>query len=302
MLYNKPMLASLKRILLALLGFYVLLCIALYFEQSRLIFFPEREVLDTPKHYGCDFQDVQFGGIDGQLQGWWLSAEPRLSVRMGSRTLIYFHGNGGNIGDNAEHACRLRNLGLNVFIFDYRGYGMRSGARPSEKSVFQDADSAWTYLTGNTKLDRAIDPRKIIIYGHSLGGAVAIETANRHPESAALIVESTFTSIRAMAERDRSFRFFPLALILNQKMDSLDKIRSIRMPVLFIHGTADRIVPTSMSEQLYAAAPGPKQLYLVEGAGHENCAATAGEAYQQHVLKFLSTVPEPAEKQLSLTE
>lgn len=288
------MLQSLKRVLLALIGVYVVVCVALYFEQSRFIFFPQREVLDTPKEFGCDYQDVTFGGVVDLLHGWWLPADPKLSPQMGSRTLIYVHGNGGNIGDNAEHACRLRNLGLNVLIFDYRGYGVRSDVSPTEQSVYEDADSAWMYLTGNTSSDRVISPNKIIIYGHSLGGAVAIETAKRHPDAATLIVESTFTSIRAMAERDRAFRFFPLALILNQKMDSLDKIKSIHMPTLFIHGTADNIVPTSMSEQLYAASPAQKKLYLVKGAGHENCAATAGEAYKQRVIDFLRSVPTAA--------
>ena len=294
------MLRFLKWTLLTLFGVYLALCAALYLEQSKFIFVPQREVLHTPKEYGCDYQDVTFGGAEDQLHGWWLSADPRLSPQMGSRTLIYFHGNGGSIGANAEHACRLRNMGLNVFIFDYRGYGVRSDVQPTEQSVFADADSAWMYLTGKTTSDRSVDPHKVIIYGHSLGGAVAIETAKRHPDAAALIVESTFTSIRAMADLNSNFRFFPLSFILNQKMDSLEKIKSIHMPILIIHGTADDVVPSSMSQQLYYSAPGSKYLYLVKGAGHENCAAVAGQNYQKHVLDFLGSVPSPEELRLSL--
>ena len=142
--------------------------------------------------------------------------------------------------------------------------------------------------------DRKIDARKVIIYGHSLGGAVAIEIAKRHPDAAALITESTFTSIRSMADLEPKFAVFPLSYILNQKMDSLAKIKTIHMPTLIIHGTADSVVPSAMAEQLYAAAAGPKQLYLVEGAGHENCAAVAGANYQLRVLQFLRSVSMPA--------
>ncbi len=285
------MLKILKSALLALIGAYIVLCVGLYFEQSRFIFVPQREVLHTPKEYGCDYQAITIGGEGETLRGWWLSADPRLSSQLGSRTLIYYHGNGGSIGANAEHACRLRNMGFNVLIFDYRGYGASDDVQPTEKSVFQDADRAWDYLTRNDGPGRAVDPRKIVIYGHSLGGAVAIEMAKRHADAAALIAESTFTSILAMADMEPKFGLFPLSYILNQKMDSLDKIKSIHMPTLLIHGTADDVVPPSMSEQLYAAAPGPKQLYLVNGAGHENCAATAGKNYQHRLVEFLSTVP-----------
>lgn len=283
------MLKSLKWTLLTVVGIYVALCIGLYFEQSKFIFVPQREVLHTPKDFGCESQDITIASAGQTLHGWWLASDPRISAQMGSRTLIYFHGNGGSIGANAEHACRLRNLGLNVLVFDYRGYGQSSDVSPTEDSVFSDADAAWNYLVK----ERNVDPHKTIIYGHSLGGAVAIEMAKRHPDAAALITESTFTSIRAMAELDSNFRFFPLSLILNQRMDSLDKIKSIHMPTFIIHGTADGVVPASMAEQLYAAAPGSKRLYLVEGAGHENCAAIAGQNYQYRMLEFLSTVPIP---------
>jgi uncharacterized protein len=207
------MLKFLKWTLLPVIGVYLALCIGLYVAQSRFIFVPQRKVLHTPKEYGCDYKEVKFGGTLDQLHGWWLSADPRLSAQMDSRTLIYFHGNGGSIGANAEHACRLRNIGLNVLIFDYRGYGESNGGPPTESSVFTDADAAWQYLTK----DRAIEPRKVIIYGHSLGGAVAIEIAKRHPEAEALITESTFTSIRAMADLEPKFGVFPLSYILNHE-------------------------------------------------------------------------------------
>lgn len=276
----------LKRIFFAAVAIYVALCVALYFEQSRFIFVPEREVRFTPKDFGCDFHEVLIGGREDTLHGWWLSADPRTSSQNGSRTLIYFHGNGGSIGANAEHACRLRNIGLNVLLFDYRGYGQSDDVTPTEQSVFHDAGLAWDYLVDQ----RHIRPDRIVIYGHSLGGAVAIEIAKQHPDAYALIVESTFTSIRDMADMSPNFRVFPLSLLLNQKMDSRTKIASIHLPVLVIHGTADHVVPYQMSQQLYAAAPGKKQMFLVPGAGHENCAAIAGPDYQQNVRSFLASV------------
>ena len=273
-----------KRALLVVLGVYVVLAAALYLEQTRFIFVPQREVEFTPKVFGCDFQRVSIPSESGSMEAWWLSADPRLSAQMGGRTVIYFHGNGGSIGANAEHACRLRNIGFNVLLFDYRGYGQSSSVSPSEDTVYADADSAWNYLTR----ERNVVPHKTIIYGHSLGGAVAIEMAKRHPDATALITESAFTSIRAMADRDIKSSLFPMALILNQRMDSLSKIRNIHMPKLFIHGTADDVVPPSMAQQLYVAAPAKKQLFLVDGAGHENCAAIAGEKYQATVRSFLT--------------
>jgi len=283
------MLKFLKWTLLTVVSLYVVLCVGLYFEQAKFIFVPQREVLHTPKEFGCDAQEIIIDSGGQMMRGWWLSADPRVSAQMGSRTIVYFHGNGGSIGANAEHACRLRNLGLNVLVFDYRGYGQSSDISPTEESVFSDADAAWNYLVK----ERNVDPHKIIIYGHSLGGAVAIEMAKRHPDAAALITESTFTSIRAMADLNRNFRFFPLSLILNQKMESLDKIKSIRMPTFIIHGTADEVVPSSMGEQLYAASAGAKEIYLVGGAGHENCAAMAGQEYQRRVREFLNSAPGP---------
>jgi pimeloyl-ACP methyl ester carboxylesterase len=197
--------------------------------------------------------------------------------------LLYLHGNGGSIGANAEHACRLSRVGFGVLIFDYRGYGNSEGGPPTENAVYADAEQAWKFLAGSGKADA----HKTVIYGHSLGGAVAIEMATRHPEAAALIVESTFTSIREMARQSPQFRLFPTWLIVNQ-MDSLTKIATVHMPVLVIHGTADRVVPAAMAEQLYAAAPWLKQIFLVPGAGHENCASVAGVGYMRAIVQFMA--------------
>ncbi len=264
-----------KRILVAVLAVYVLACGALYAAQTHFIFFPERDIAFTPKEFGCSAEDVSISEQSHTMRGWWLPGT-------NGNTVLYLHGNAGNIGANAEHACRFQKMGFSVLLFDYRGYGNSDGAFPSEKSVYEDADRAWSYL-----IDQHVKPANLIIYGHSLGGAVAIETSKRHPDARALISESTFTSLADVAELDRAYRIFPLALLMNQRMDSLSKVSKLKLPILFIHGTADTIVPVAMTEQLFDRASGSKSLFLVAGGGHENCAATAGRRYADAVFNFL---------------
>jgi hypothetical protein len=282
------MLSIFKRLVLLLAGIYLLLCIALYFHQTKFIFVPQRKVEFTPRDYGCKFDDVQFQSGGKTLHGWRLPADDSIATQVGGRTLLYFHGNGGSIGANAAHACRLNHIGFSVLIFDYRGFGQSEGGLPTENHVYEDAEAAWQYL----EHVRNTGAHQILIYGHSLGGAVAIEMATRHPDAAALIAESAFTSIQDMAEQSPAFRLFPVRFILNQHMDSLKKIASVHMPVLFIHGLADNVVPATMSERLYAAAPGSKQILLVPGAAHENAATVAGSKYKETVLDFVRAIPQ----------
>jgi pimeloyl-ACP methyl ester carboxylesterase len=197
--------------------------------------------------------------------------------------LLYFHGNGSNIGDNVHRASRFHQLGLSVLLIDYRGYGKSSGPFPNESLVYEDAEAAWTYLTQQ----RRIAPKNIFLYGHSLGGAIAIEMAVRHPDIAGIIVEGAFTSIRAVVDEVSLYRLFPVDLILTQQFDSLAKVRSLQMPILFIHGTADEIIPVKMSQELYQAAPEPKQLLLVPDAGHNDTAELGGIRYLQTIREFI---------------
>jgi len=197
--------------------------------------------------------------------------------------VLYLHGNASNVSANVEHAGRFHSLGFSVLLMDYRGYGQSEGGFPSEQRVYQDADIAWNYLVQQ----RGIKPEQIVIYGHSLGGAIAIELATHHADAAGLIVESSFTSIPAMAARRSLFRIFPLDLVVTQRFASIAKLHALAMPLLFIHGTADQDIPYTMSEQLFAAAPEPKRLWLVPGGEHNNNAKTAGEAYFQTIREFL---------------
>ena len=291
----KPPRISVKRIfrgLVAGLAFlYLGLCGFLWFDQTHFIFFPGGFEYLTPAPFHVPFQDVWIPVSFSQqenaaspgdsspekLHGWWL---PNPSS---NRVLLYLHGNGGNIASNLEHAVRLRNFGASVLIVDYRGYGRSTRRFPSEARVYEDAEAAWQYLVREQK----IEPKKIIIYGHSLGAAIAIELASHHPEAAGLISESAFTSIEDMAKAERAYSYFPIHLLVHEKFASLSKMPSIKIPILFIHGASDELVSFHMSEQLYAAASGAKQLVLIEGAGHEDCATVGGEKYKRAVESFL---------------
>ena len=260
---------------------YALLCLLVWNWQTRLIFMPVRKLRCTPASLGIPGANVHVtfqsrGGKQETLHGFWLPAE-------GPKVMLYFHGNGDNIGVNLPHAVLLRSLGISVFLFDYRGYGRSSGPFPTETRVYEDAQVAWKYLVN----DRHYSPHQIVIYGHSPGGAIAIEVASRHPEAAGLIVESTFTSIIAMARYIWIFALLPLELLLENRFDSIAKIGAIRMPILLVHGTRDWTVPCRMTRELFAAASEPKTLVMIEGGGHLDNSIVGGQIYLEAVREFI---------------
>lgn len=262
---------------------YLSICLYLFSQQTRFIFFPSPVIETTPDFFNLRYQEVWLPVVSSdqkveRIHGWWIPA-----TKPDAKTLLYLHGNGINIGANVAHANRFHQQGFSVLLIDYRGYG-RSQGSPTESRVYQDAATAWDYLV------KRHQPSKIFIYGHSLGGAVAIDLAVQHPEAAGLIVDSSFTSIADIAKLQGKFWMFPIDLILNQRFDSISKVRLLQIPVLFIHGTADLQVPAVMSQQLYAAAPEPRQLFLVSGAGHNNTAEIAGVQYFQAVQKLVEQV------------
>ena len=265
--------------------FYTAVCLFLIFRQTHFIFFPSPVIQTTPEFFNLSYQEVWLPVASGdqaveRIHGWWMPAATNAKV------LLYLHGNGINIGANVAHANRFHQLGFSVLLIDYRGYGRSEGGFPTEARVYADAAAAWNYLVKQ----RQIQPSQIFIYGHSLGGAIAIALAVQHPEAAGLIVEGSFTSIGKMVEHQGNYWMFPVDLILNQRFDSISKVRSLQMPVLFIHGTADSVVPSAMSQLLYTAAPEPKQLVLIPGAGHNDLAEVGGSQYLQAVQKFVQKV------------
>ena len=264
---------------------YLAVCIFLFLQQSRFIFFPAKVIETTPEFFHLAYEDVWLpvnakSGKVARIHGWWIGAS-----QLNAKVLLYLHGNAINIGANVAHAHRFHQLGFSVLMIDYRGYGRSEGGFPTESQVYQDAATAWDYLV----YQRQIPPSQILIYGHSLGGAVAIDLALKHPDAAGLIVESSFTSIRKVVAYRNNFWMFPVDSILTQRFDSIGKVPNLKIPVLFIHGTADVIVPAFMSQDLYAAAPEPKKLLLVPGAAHNNVAEVAASVYLEAVRSFVTS-------------
>lgn len=260
-------------------------CIFLFLQQSRFIFFPALVIETTPEFFNLGYEDVWLpvsakSGKVVRIHGWWIQAS-----QPNAKVLLFLHGNAINIGANVVQAHRFHQLGFSVLLIDYRGYGRSEGGFPNESQVYQDAATAWDYLV----YQRKIPPSQIFIYGHSLGGAVAIDLALKHPNAAGLIVESSFTSIRKVVAYRNNFWMFPVDSILRQRFDSIRKVPNLKIPVLFIHGTADVIVPAFMSQDLYAAAPEPKTLVLVPGAAHNNVAEVDPSVYLQAVRSFVTS-------------
>ncbi len=251
---------------------YLTICLILFFAQSRLLFVPDAHDYKSLDALNLPHQEVWLpvstkGGKVEHIHGWWIP-HAQVPCTGGVRplaTMLYLHGNGGNISVEVK-ARRFYQMGFSVLMIDYRGYGRSEGSFPSEETVYQDAQTAWNYLVK----ERQISSKQIVVYGHSLGGAIAINLASQNPEVAGLIVSSSFTSIQQLAAQDWKFRLFPIELILTQKFDSVGKIRSLKMPSLFIHGVDDTLIPVAIGKALYEAAPQPKQLLLIPHAGHNH--------------------------------
>jgi hypothetical protein len=268
-----------------LFGFFLIayggLCAWLFFGQRRLIFLPSRVMESTPTDYGVPYEDVWIpvGSGEGTIHGWLLKGSGKSDL-----TFLYLHGNAANISQNLPWATALHAVGASVLMIDYRGYGLSSGPFPSERQLYEDALAAWNYLHHQ----RGISPNSLVIYGHSIGGAVAVHLATQVPEAAGVIVESSFTSMMAMAERSGYGRLFPVGKLLTQRFDSLAKVPSLQVPVLYIHGAEDASVPAAMSQEMYEATPEPKEIWLVPNADHNDVVDQAGADFQRRLAEFLN--------------
>ncbi len=266
---------------------YLALCILFLVWQNRLLFLPSKEIKTTPADVGLFYEDVWLSGVGGigkkeRLHGWWMPG----AFSTGN-VLLYLHGNSKNIGANVQHAKRFQELGFSVFLIDYRGYGQSQGRFPVEKRVYQDAETGWHYLVQ----ERRIKAKDIFIYGHSLGGAIAIELALRHQYIAGVIVESTFTCIWDMIDfQPIYYRLFPKKLLIHQQFDSITKVKSLTRPILLIHGTGDRLVPATMSQALFDVITAPKELWLIPDSAHSNLASVVGWQYQDKIKSFVAQV------------
>ena len=234
--------------------------------ENHFIYFPLRELEADPSSLVLPFDEVYFVTQDGvRLHGWFVPGESGL-------TLLWCHGNAGNISHRLENLALVhQELGVNIFLFDYRGYG-RSEGRPSEKGTYLDAEAALGYL--NSRED--VDSSRILYFGRSLGAAVAVELTTQQPPSA-LILESPFPSIAYMARRH--YPFLPVWPLLRTKYDALSKMAQIDVPLLILHGDRDDIVPLEAGRKLFEAAGGDKAFYTIRDAGHNDTYLMGGQAY-----------------------
>jgi len=245
------------------------------FERHQM-YYPVRDLETTPDLAGMDYEDVFLNPGDGvRIHGWWIPAAA------GRGTVLFCHGNAGNISHRLESVAVFHRLGLNVLIFDYRGFGWSEGS-PDEEGTYLDAEAAYRHL----REERGIAPERIVIFGRSLGGAVAIELARR-AEAAALIVESTFTSAVDMGKL--IYPFLPIRLLIRNRYDSLAKIGELSLPVLVIHSPDDELVPFEHGEGLFRTVKGPKEFMSIRG-GHGDGFLVTGEAYVEGLDAFLKKI------------
>ncbi len=261
------------RILLIVVLAIIIFKVLFVFLEQKGLYHPDREIPETPKNLGITFEEVNFKTADGQLlNGWFIPAKDA------KVTILYCHGNAGNICDRLHKVEFFHNMGANFFLYDYRGYGKSTG-KPSEKGLYKDARAAYDYLVSRNDVDK----NKIVVYGKSLGGPVAADLClNR--KASALILEGSFASVTLRAQQ--IYPFLPMKFFITQKYDTMAKVKDLRIPKLIAHGRQDEVISFSHGEILFAAAAEPKEFLPFEGS-HNDDAYVISSAYKEELLKFL---------------
>jgi len=270
-------------IIFVAIGYAVILALV-YAFQTRLVYFPQtgRELEVTPGAYGLAFEDVKLGTEDGEtLHGWWVPARLQPTVR---GTVLFFHGNAGNISHRIDYLLMFNRMGYSTLIVDYRGYGRSTGS-PSEEGTYKDATAAWHWVTR----ERHVRQRDIIIVGESLGGAVATWLAVRHAPRA-LVLLSTFTSVPDLGAQ--VYPFIPVRLLARLSYDNIGRIGQVTAPVLVAHSRDDDIIPYSHGRSLFDAARQPKEFLELSG-GHNTGFVFASEEWIRTLATFLDVHRSP---------
>jgi alpha-beta hydrolase superfamily lysophospholipase len=270
--------------LLGLVGVAAAGCVILEAKERELVYRPVRDYVRTPASMGLAFEDVwidvarESGDGRERVHAWWLPAS-----RPDAPSVLYLHGIRWSLGNNLFRIARWHALGFNVLAIDYRGFGRSDGELPSETQIYADARAAWTEMARRTP-----EGALRFIYGHSLGAAVALDLAASVDDAAGVIAEAGFTSLADVVAES----YAPLNFIVTQKFDALARAKSLRAPALFMHGTADRLVPHAMTEKLFASAPQPKRLHLIVGGNHGNWNGAGLDDYRRVVLEFIESARE----------
>lgn len=256
---------------------YLLFGLYLFLFQSRYVFYPkypERSITETPDSIGLAYEKVSLKTVNGEnIAGWFVKGE-------NSRGAVLFcHGNAGNIGHRLDSIRIFTELGLDVLIYDYRGYGESDG-KPSEPNTYEDVETAWKYLVE----ERHINPDKIIVFGRSLGGSIASNIASRYSPGM-LIIESTFTSLPDVAAP--RFPYFPVRIIMKIKYQTSKYLSMVRCPVLIVHSRDDEEIPFSHGQKLYEIASDPKGFLEIKGTHNEGYKESRS-AYSKRLDKFIT--------------
>jgi pimeloyl-ACP methyl ester carboxylesterase len=255
------------------LASYVGLLLLLFFRQAKYIYYPSRALNATPATAGLDFSEVLVRTSDGEtIHGWFVPVEKPLA------TVLFCHGNAGNIWGRIDVIWMLHEMGLNVCLFDYRGYGKSTG-QPSEQGTYRDAEAVWNSLV----TERGLAANQIVVWGESLGGGVAAWLAQQK-RPAALILESTFTSLPDLAAR--FYPLMPVRWLCRFRYPTLSRLAEIKCPVLVAHSPDDEVIPFAMGQKLYLAAREPKRFITMRGS-HNTGREETGKAFEEEVLTFL---------------
>lgn len=244
--------------------------------EHHFLYFPESRHEATPATVGLAYEEVDFQATDGtQLNGWLVPGQS------GAPIVLFCMGNAGNISHRLETLQLLHDLGVAIFIFNYRGYGLSEG-KASEAGTYHDVAGAVELLSR-----RGWPAEQTIIFGRSLGAAIGLEAA-LHTPPAGLIMESAFTSISAMGRHHYPLLNLLLGWLIDAKYNNLKKIAALKSPTLLIHGRSDTICPPRMAEKLYARAPRDKQLFWIPEADHNNGFIVGGESYRQALKRAIA--------------
>ncbi len=271
---TKPTPGTVVKKAVCLIAFAVFLFFYFRWFERKHIYYPTGKIEFTPRDIKLSFEDIYFNASDGvRLNGWFIPVDNPKA------TLLFCHGNGGNISHRMHSLAIFNKLGLNVFLFDYRGYG-RSSGRASEEGTYLDARAAYDYVAGREDVDRT----KIVLYGESLGGAIAYDLATVSNVSA-VITLGTFSSIVDMGKA--IYPFLPLRLIVRTKYDAASMVGNVEVPKLIIHSVDDEIVPFEQGKKLFSSASDPKEFYEMQG-GHNDAIFTYEDEFSERIGDFLN--------------
>ncbi|MCW9024003.1 MAG: alpha/beta hydrolase [Gammaproteobacteria bacterium] len=274
---SKRIYMGVRSVVITVISAYALVCVYLYFIQSELLYYPDiagRTLRSTPENLGLDYEDINITTEDNiKLHGWFIPASKSKG------TVLFFHGNAGNISHRLRSIRIFNNINLSVFIFDYRGYGQSEG-NITEQGSYLDAEAAWFYLTHT----RGIPEENIILFGRSLGGSIAARLASQY-QPAAVIIESAFSSVPSMGSR--LYPILPVKLLSRFEYNTEEYVKSVSAPVLIAHSVNDDIIPYEEGQTVFSAANHPKHFLEMRG-GHNDGFVMTGEDYTEGIERFIS--------------